>query len=73
MDVGKNMLEELKGRRVEIQMGSTSIFTDKHKGMVTNVGESWIEIKTKDKITSINLAMVGSISVDANYKQVDPK
>ena len=67
------MLEHLKGRRVEIQMGTTSIFTDSHKGIVANVGESWIEIKTKSKIVFINLAMIGSITIDGNYEQVEPK
>ena len=67
------MFEELKGRRVEIQMGTVSTFTDSHKGIVTDISESWIKIKTKNKIVSINLAMIGSIAVDVNYEQVAPK
>ena len=58
------MFEELKGKEVVIQMGSASIVTDRLKGKVIDVGESWIKIQRKKKIVQINLAMVGTITTD---------
>ncbi len=58
------MLEELKGKEVSLQMGSASIVTDRLKGKVLDIGESWIKIQTKKKIEYINWAMVGRISTN---------
>ena len=58
------MFEELKGKEVLIQMGSASMVTDRHKGTVIKIGESWLKIQTKKKMVYINLGMVGSITTD---------
>ena len=58
------MFEELKGKEVLIQMGTASAVTDRHKGKIVDVGESWIKIQSKKKIVYINLAKVGSIATD---------
>ena len=58
------MFDELKGKEVLIQMGSASIVTDRLKGKIIEVGESWIKIQRKKKAVYINLVMVGSITTD---------
>lgn len=67
------MFEEFKGRRVEVQMGTAGSFTDRYKGQVIDISDSWIKIKTKKKIVAVNLALVGSIAIAASYEQVSPK
>lgn len=44
------MFEELKGKEVTVQMGSASFVTDRLKGTVMVVSDSWIKIQTKKKI-----------------------
>jgi Domain of unknown function (DUF6897) len=56
------MLEGLKGKEVLIQIGTASSFTDRHKGTVIKIGDSWLQIKTKKKMVYINIEKIGSIS-----------
>lgn len=49
-------IRKFKGKEVSIQMGSASIVTDRLKGKVLDIGESWIKIQTQKKIEYINLA-----------------
>lgn len=65
------MFEELKGKEVLIQMGSTGVVTDRHKGTVVKIGESWLKIQTKKKMVYINWAWSGvSLRI---YKYSIPK
>jgi ribosome maturation factor RimP len=67
------MFDDFIGRIVEIQMGKNGMLSDKHEGLVKEVSESWIKIKVKNKITTINMSLVESISVDRAYDQIIPK
>ncbi len=58
------MLEELKGKEVTIQLGTATGFSDRLKGRVLDIGESWIKIQTSKKIQYVNLEKIGRIITD---------
>jgi hypothetical protein len=52
------MLQELLGKTVTIYLGVVSSFSDRVKGEVIEVKESWLKVQTKRDIELINVERI---------------
>jgi DNA-binding XRE family transcriptional regulator len=51
------MLQELVGKTIEVQILVFSDFTDKVRGDLLRVSDSWLEVKTKKRTEYVNVAL----------------
>ena len=54
------MLEELKGKKVAISLGSTE-FSEVPKGIILEINDSWLKLQTKKNIQFIRIESIFKI------------